>query len=153
MKIIFLDIDGVLNYRSFFDKDCNKLILIKDHEFLSSLIDYKKIDLVNQIIEQTGAKIVLSTTWRDSMALNAMRHVFKKIGLKGFILSSTPTCGSCRSDEIQQWLDEFDKEVESFVILDDEDDMGSLKNRLVQTSYETGLTENHIKKVIEILNK
>ena len=51
--------------------------------------------------------------------------------------------------EIQSWID--DHEVESFVILDDSSDMAHLMPKLVHTSMETGLTEDHVEQALSLL--
>ena len=55
MKIIFLDIDGVLNSKAYDSKrDWNK----------QTNIDETRLPLIKQIVEATDAKIVLTSTWR-----------------------------------------------------------------------------------------
>lgn len=51
-KIIFLDIDGVLNRH------------IRDEVACSNIIEYAKIILLNKILLATDARIVLSSAWR-----------------------------------------------------------------------------------------
>jgi HAD domain in Swiss Army Knife RNA repair proteins len=53
MKIIFLDIDGVLNCRK--TPNPRKLPYIVDRKLLKRLV---------RLIERTGAKVVLTSTWR-----------------------------------------------------------------------------------------
>ena len=56
MKIIFLDIDGVLNSREYDRKrNWNE----------QTDIDETRLPLVKEIIDKTGAKIVLISTWRN----------------------------------------------------------------------------------------
>jgi len=56
MKVIFLDFDGVLNSVKYDRKrDWNKL----------TFIDESRLPLLKQIVDSTGAVIVLSTTWRN----------------------------------------------------------------------------------------
>jgi hypothetical protein len=59
-----------------------------------------------------------------------------------------------RGQEIQAWLDgapRYGIEVESFVILDDDSDMVHLADRLVKTSFETGLLDEHVDRAIAML--
>ena len=56
MKIIFLDIDGVLNSSEYRKRMGRK--------YYSEIIDRSKMPLLKKIVEATGAKIVLSTSWR-----------------------------------------------------------------------------------------
>ena len=54
MKIIFLDIDGVLN----------SIAYEREKAPEQSFIDESRLPLVAQIVRKTGAAIVLSSTWR-----------------------------------------------------------------------------------------
>jgi len=53
MNAIFLDVDGVLNCRS-------------EGPVINSVYDIcpRRLDMLRQIVEQTGAVIVVSSTWR-----------------------------------------------------------------------------------------
>ena len=59
MKVIFLDVDGVLNSDEYFDKIKNLNI-----DGIQSEIDVEKIKMLNMAINETGAKIVLTSSWR-----------------------------------------------------------------------------------------
>ena len=138
MKIIFLDVDGVLNSY----KDRFSYILETDYH----------LELLQRLVEQTGAKLVLSSSWRlgeridDTLATRLKDFNMKTIG-------STPCLiDSCRGDEIREWMDKCKEEIESFVILDDESDMAEFtKTNLVKTNARIGLQEEDILKCIEIL--
>ncbi len=54
MKIIFLDIDGVLNSRQY----------DAERGTAEGNIDVSRLLLLKQLIDQTGAKIVLTSSWR-----------------------------------------------------------------------------------------
>jgi hypothetical protein len=92
MKIIFLDIDGVLNcetaYRS---GECN---YVKWHwtdgkEDHHQSFYSKSKELFNKLIDETGAKIVISSTWRSS-GIEFMKRVWELEGMKGEIIGVTP---------------------------------------------------------------
>ncbi len=155
MKIVFLDIDGVLNSRSY-DRVRNYNV--------ESNIDESRLPLLKEIIDASGAQIVLSSTWReywdkdpvlcgdDGVYIN---QTFAKYGLK--IYDKTPYMGICadRKDEIKSWLDANGKDVESFVIIDDyRYGWAELSDNFVKTNphFGLGLEEEHVKKAIEILN-
>ena len=117
MKILFLDIDGVLNSRAY---DCRR------NWNGQTNIDETRLPLVKEIVEKTGAEIVLTSTWRRHLdgAMNACDEAgeyvvstFSKHGLR--IFSKTPDFGrgASRRDEVAAWLSEHDKTVETFVIL------------------------------------
>lgn len=112
MKILFLDIDGVLNSRAYDRKrNWNE----------QTDIDETRLPLVREIIDNTGAKIVLISTLRshwdrdeslcdeDGQYINGL---FSKYGLA--IYDKTPDSGllSKRKDEVQAWLAEHTGEVE-----------------------------------------
>ena len=57
MKVIFLDIDGVLN-----------CIYTKEEIYSFTFVSPQKIELLKQLVERTGAAVVLSSTWRHGWA-------------------------------------------------------------------------------------
>lgn len=57
------------------------------------------------------------------------------------ILGKTDNLGTLRGYEIQKWLDDNKNlEIKNFVILDDENDMANLSEKLVQTDTYIGIT-------------
>lgn len=149
MKIIFLDVDGVLNHRGSFGPGMPSGTKRIAPECVAAL---------NSIVENTGASIVVSSTWR---AYPNYSKILRDAGVSGSIIGRTPNTvrfdGSSvnirsRGEEIQQWITEAGY-VEKFVILDDDDDMGDLLPMLVQTSFEAGLTESHANCAVKILGE
>lgn len=141
MKILFLDIDGVLNSAS-----------VLHQKGRGDAICEKMVARVNQIIEATGCKIVISSTWRLLHKIDQLKQILITYGLLDVIIDYTPhfEYQRIRGDEIQAWLDK--NPVNKFVILDDNSDMGDdLINRLVQTTWQNGLEDSHVKRVINIL--
>lgn len=141
MKIIFLDVDGVLNS----SLDGYSIRLKTDYH----------LELVKNIIEATEAKLVLSSSWRigPTKARNNLLKRLEEYGLQ--IMDSTPVLSgaSSRGDEIRQWLNESKYEIESFVIIDDEDDMEEfIAKNMVQTNTAVGLQEKDASKCISMLN-
>lgn len=128
-------------------------------------IDAPTIPRLNAITDRTGAKIVISSTWRrarhpeDASPTARMRRILGLHGATGDVIGVTPSLleeipcanpdGSSawfakpRGLEIQAWLDAH-PEVTSFVILDDNSDMAYLGHRLVQTTWERGLQDEHV---------
>ena len=163
MKIIFLDIDGVLNV---IPQGRDKYGMIFHPEFIENL---------RYIIEQTDAKLVISSSWRiDGIdTFNSMweyrNYPGEIIGITPFSyfnedLESDPDIEICRGHEIKYWLDNTNNNIESYVILDDDDDMlNSQLNNFVKTSGNIdhpdcidigyGLTKLCAKKAIQVLNK
>lgn len=154
MKIIFLDIDGVLN--------CNgsKSKMIDDNDVCYVGIDKHKILRLKETIDRTGAKVVLSSTWRlhlykKDRVDKYMRQRFKKYGIE--IYSCTDHLHGSRGAEIKKWLNEHDN-IEEWVVLDDEwfsDYDDEILQHLVRTSYYVnpgGLRDENIDTVCDILN-
>lgn len=147
IKVIFLDVDGVLNTCRTTRRTAT------GYKF----IGIKQIRKLRQIVISTGAKVVLSSDWRydrDDPTQNSdyleLRMELLKYGIH--LYGFTPELPSChRGKEIDQWLKEHDK-VENFVILDDRTDIELNKDHWVQTTMENGLGPAERDKAIQILN-
>ena len=149
LKIIFLDVDGVLN--------CDTTTTLTKSCF--PFVENRFIENLKTIIDATNAKVVLSSDWRYSRDFPELKdnEFFELqdklaefgIGFYGF----TPYGGwdSTRGDEIDAWLKEH-PEVENFVILDDRCDMEPHKEKLVRTEPALGLTTKNVECAIHILN-
>ena len=161
-KIIFLDIDGVLN------------VIGQGYDSFGQLFHKHFEDNLRWIVEQTGAKIVISSSWRIT-GLQDMKNMWKRRNLPGEVIDITPTeidvverkiCefrdDVKRGHEIQLWID--DNDVKNYVILDDDSDMlPSQLNNFVRTSNNKthedcvdigyGLTRICSEKAVEILNR
>lgn len=153
MKVIFLDIDGVLNSDEYFDKIENKNI-----QGIQSEIDVEKIKLLKKAIDKTGAKVVLSSSWRYTRNAQYLRELLASFEIYTDV---TPFIQGKRGLEIKQWLSD-NKGVEDFVILDDEifDSYDEeLINKLVKISdgnghnFGEGLLPRDIDEIIRRLGK
>ena len=88
MKIIFLDIDGVLNCENAYrNGECQYQEWIwedgrKDHY---QRFCVRSKELLNKLIDETGAKIVISSTWRHS-GIDFMKKVWEMEEMKGEII-------------------------------------------------------------------
>ena len=112
MKVIFLDIDGVLNSDEYFDK-----IEGQDIHGIEEDIDVETIKLLRKAVEETGAKVVFSSTWRYRKRAEELKQLMLEYGV--IVDSSTPYLENVRGEEIKQWLKEHPG-TEDFVLLDDE---------------------------------
>lgn len=145
MKIIFLDIDGVLNYQGspFISEDC--------------LIQLKRI------CRETKARLVLISTWRvclenerfrDNEYTQILKRVFSaENNLE--LYKKAPNYDENRSLEVKIFLEE-NKDIESFVIIDDSNYEYSInypQNWVRPCYFNFGLTEEKANTVIEILGK
>jgi len=129
MKIIFLDIDGVLNSDRFYRERAKSK---QNHIRYLSEFDPECIELLNEIVKQTGAKIVVSSTWK-ALGVDKLKEIFRLVKFKGEIIDITPSLhydGMVRGNEIHLWM-EKNKEIigcdywayKDYVILDDDSDM------------------------------
>jgi hypothetical protein len=140
MKVIFLDIDGVLN--------TPKTIRRFGFDFIDDIL----VALVVRICKETSAKIVLSSSWRtEEKDLNLARLALERHNLE--IHDCTPVIKRewteegwvRRHEEISAWLE--DKEVDRFAIIDDLDD-ACIEGSFFQTDEERGLTVEIAEKII-----
>jgi hypothetical protein len=167
-RIVFLDIDGVLN-----SADSRRRVVLgtTDPKIPNArLLDPQAIALLNSILARTEADVVLSSSWRYYVSVPKMQKMLEYHGFRGRLLARTPIVAELpmyrgntaaelvqigqgsheRGIEIQQWLDEQGP-VQSYVILDDDDDMANLMPQLVHTSFEHGLTRADALRAVEIL--
>ncbi len=123
MKVIFLDIDGVLN--------CKKT---PNPRKLPYIVDTKLLERFESLLERTGAKVVLSSTWRyDPAGLFSAKHW----GIP-FVAVTPDMPTQPRREEVLAWLNEH-PDVDRYAVIDDEDDdLDDLP--LFQPSARTGLT-------------
>jgi hypothetical protein len=150
MNIIFLDIDGVLRTH---ESDCywsQKLgepipYMYKRHFSPDAL------ENLNYIVLLTGAKIIVTSTWRLFYTLTELKSLFRERGFKGDIIGVTGVCDT-RGEEIVEWLN--DHKIDNFVVLDD--NIKDIVNRIpfvkvVKCESTKGINEDVFEKVIDIL--
>lgn len=143
LKIVFLDIDGVLNNRG------TAIALGSTSEFL----DPVSVALVDRLCEQADAHIVLSSSWRIG-GVERVQADLQRLGAKCLadrIVAVTPDLrdpNATRGDEIAAWL-EVGKP-DRYVIIDDEGDMHPWQH-LVQTTFEDGFRLRHYVAAMKIL--
>ena len=130
MKVIFLDLDGVLNSeRSFLAAAPIDPMEPSYHEYLTQrTIDPVAVGLLNRLALQLDARIVISSTHRKHFERSAdplaeMQAYFGQLGVDAArIIGATPSLHKERGHEIQHWLDR-QPWVTDYVILDDSTDM------------------------------
>lgn len=137
MKVLFLDIDGVVN--------C-KTTQQRHRGFIG--IDPYLAFLVGKIVLATDCKVVLSSSWRHSQ--DGIDEVKKQV-IDIYDITGN-CCSGIRGVEIHNWLKQHE-EVTKYAILDDEGDMLLWqKDNFFQTSWDTGITEEIVEKVIKHLS-
>lgn len=167
-KLVFLDFDGVLNNSEFAAHQYKNDESAQDSMGLD-LFDPKAIECMNRIIDATGAKIVVTSSWRY-LGLAKLQKLWKERGLHGEIIGMTSlhvvdelilekgtewlereTNGSPRSEEIAHWLKTYDITAD-YVIMDDLPMPKELQVHAIQVNPRFGLTDQHVKQAIKILN-
>lgn len=162
MKIIFLDIDGVLNDLDYIHKAYPEKCAFSQRNNINKCINYKmyleyvkfnfnpeNLKVLKKMCDMTECKIVLISCFRCKEVIDALIDLgFPVIGMTNYINQN-------RYLEIMDYLENND--VENFVIFDDESEYlkdTPLESNLVQTSlYDGGLKDFYIEKAISILNQ
>jgi diphthamide synthase subunit DPH2 len=155
MKVIFLDIDGVLVTRN-----SVKYQYLNYPEVKEILFSKKAINNLNKLIKHTKAKIVVSSTWRLFHTLDELRDIFKKQRIKGEIISTTSIDKATteedipRGKKITDWL-ENNSDVDQYVIIDDDVQADCIQfhpYNCVETSYKRGFApEDRFNEALAIL--
>jgi hypothetical protein len=179
MKVIFLDIDGVLNSNDWYVRRQTEVAMDAVHaQYPFYEIDPNAVIQLNRITDATGAKIVISSTWRLGRTLEQLHEFCAKVGITGEIIDKTLHFGGNklgysfpRGCEIEWWLETKDfqrinwsrekqleyiekSEVKNYIILDDDSDMLLCQaEHFVKTPHMFGLNARLADKSIKILNK
>lgn len=141
-KIIFLDIDGVLNSSNYSRKtDISQLNFLFNME-----IDPIPLALLKKFISSNpDIKIVISSSWRDTLMLRHFQEIFKPYDSTVIDLISS---NYKKSEAIELWLSK--NKVQDFIILDD-DTLFDLDHTLFKNQIKTttlyGLTADTIKEI------
>lgn len=151
MKILFLDVDGVLNHRAIYQPGN------------SAPLCPHAIERLHQVVAATGCSVVLSSTWRKEPRL------VERLRGEGVLQAAHPDyrtkdrapsrmrgspflAGGLRGKEIAEWLSRH-PEVARFAIVDDDADfLHGQMAYFVQTNFDTGLQNDHVERLVAILN-
>ena len=151
-KVIFLDIDGVLNTKCSYgqmDRTTHK-------DEYGYTFDATAVANLAKIIEKTGADVIISSSWK-CMGLSELRKMWEKRQLPGRIVDVTPDYMSDelllnadlndidvlynRGIEIKGWMEQHGESVSQYVIVDDMDDiLPEQQSHFVQTDPEVGIS-------------
>ena len=149
VKVIFLDFDGVLNSDEY----------VRRCGHFGVILNPDKMELLKQLVEETGANIVLSTSWREHWNVteegcdaigDQINQIFRRH--KMYIYDKVPHRTYGRKKNIQSWLQEH-PDVTSYAVLDDQFlDGEGIRNHFVKISnLRGGLNEEDVRRAIDIL--
>jgi hydroxymethylpyrimidine pyrophosphatase-like HAD family hydrolase len=154
MKIIFLDIDGVMNTDT-------HLVRSEVHEGLEFCPI--AIRVLQEVIKETGAKVVISSTWRAGRSVDELQDIFRNysedIALSIIGKTSYNQGKVKRGVEIREFVDYVNNKenefVTNFVVLDDDNfDMDLVKDNLIRCYSDQelrGLTEDLKPRILKLL--
>lgn len=144
MKVIFLDFNGVLD----------------THDNMN-VIDETNLDILLYIINETGAKIVISSSVKNSYFYcgehnNVMKYLISEFTKHNIeIYGMTPWLDN-REEEIKQYLLEH-PEIEEYCIIDDDFFFESMKEHMVKLKHlwlgGNGLKDVDKDSIVKILNR
>lgn len=158
MKVIFLDVDGVLNSEEFLESNHKEAI------------NRASVSILKDIIDKTGAVVVLSSGWklwfdenmmpRDGYAqqLSDVLHEYdialfdKTPDFSTEEIRAAKTFSKVKAQEITAWLHAH-KIVRKYVVLDDLYlGVPEINAHLVKTDARIGITEQDATCVIDMMN-
>ena len=179
MKVIFLDHDGVVCLSTEWGgRSKKKLKYLKEYpgtekvpvEFRLDNFNKKAVNILNDILKQTGAEIVVSSDWKGHATLEELKEMYIKYGVIKSPIDITPNhyfgryeLEMTRCSEIKDWLEEH-PEVTHWVAVDDLDlsekfgaisgnSNGGLKNFVLTPKSSEGIKQSGIKeKILKFLN-
>ena len=163
-KVLFLDIDGVLNTKWWYTQ-INKNTPKDKYGYA---FDPNAVANLKKILDETGAEIVISSSWK-SFGFSELEEMWQDRRLPGKLIGITPNSVSdemllnadlehmelfsIRGMEIKEWLSKHGKRVSHYVIIDDIDNMlQEQQPHFVWINPEVGITEGNAVQAITILN-
>lgn len=172
MKLLFLDIDGVMN-------SITRSVVYGQWSYSAGGIDPVAVKLLRKIVSETGCSIVISSTWRSKFSIDFFKGLFAGLGyspedkwneVPPIIGKTRVRFGELkdgtgkRGDQIQEYIDDWQDnampesfghgKITHYVILDDDSDMLEKQlPHLVHTDTNVGLTCKDAEKAIDILRR
>lgn len=136
MKVIFLDIDGVLNSVDFLPEE-----LALGWDGWKANIDPARVAKLNDLVMASDATVVLSSTWRFHFPAATMTRMLRECGASFDLHSVTPTHTKGRVDGIYAWI-HLHGEPKAWVCIDDDPNCMECGDHWVRTV--DGLEDEHV---------
>lgn len=148
--VLFLDFDGVLNSREW---------MLRRSAWSSPgpRLDTEAVERLNDVLDETGAVVVVSSSWRNDAPVDDLRGVLESNGFDGEVVGKIRNLRSAerRGDVIREWIDEH-PDISGYAVVDDipEAVVGPIPTgNVVETSYDTGLTDEKAEELRETLER
>lgn len=153
-KILFLDFDGVMVTDRYQTQLMASNRPLRDS--YGVMFDPVCVECLKQIVDNTNAYIVVTSTWKMEMKLEGIRQMWDDRHLPGKVIGVTPDIDPIhRGDEIEAWL-EVCGESCRYAIIDDTPFTNFFREEqlqfLFQVDERTGIDENTMQQVIGHLN-
>ena len=125
MKVIFLDNDGVIclsnnwgsrfkKQKSFYTEENPRNLEVETPvEYRFDNFDEKAIKVLNEILEETGAEIVVSSDWKRWANVQEMGEYYESKGIMRKPIAFTLNLGQCTwyNDKVWIWSKDWDLEM------------------------------------------
>lgn len=183
MKILFLDFDGVLNgdRPTGVQSDPGFIAAWKARRPPSSFnrphhphlspdpanqlkdLDTGKVALLNRIVAESGCKVVVSSTWRKFFDRAELQWLLEGAGFVGEVIGVTEVMTVPnrkfsdyrtveRGEEVAKYIKDHAPEA-IFVVVDDDYDVGPVKDRWVRTDGHEGLTSVEVEEILALFGE
>jgi len=135
MRVLFLDVDGVLNHH-----DTKERHIFGGRSFVG--LDRACVARLHRVLTATGAKVVISSSWRKSLPPERMAAILAEAGCPADVIGATEITGQYEDREalIRDWLVDH-PDVTAWIVIDDLY-LPGLGDRWIETREdEGGLTD------------
>ncbi len=167
-RYLLLDVDGVLNSWDWWQRRSDRDAKIDDGDERSRAtrdavhallvcpalyeLDPVAVARLNGLLARTGARVVVSSTWRLGRTHAELYALLRGQGVVADFAGTTPELRSRRrGHQIQAWMDATGVRDSQIAIVDDDSDMEHLAHRLVKTEFATGLLDCHVERLCAML--
>lgn len=152
MNVIFLDFDGVMATTSY------NMYLVSNNcpecdEDGRVMFDPKCIANLQRIITETGADVVVTSSWKYIDSYGDLLKMWKQRDMPGFMIDVTPNVSKHRGTEIERWINDCDVDC-NYVIIDDlcaENFNENQQDKIVFVNPLYGLDKDAANRAIAIL--